>query len=81
MPLGFLLLFYIGKSGAILTIYMAFHQAVKTAGKSIENRTHSQKPSLKKRFGKSPPKATCAARGQLGNNCEITPMVSHPCKN
>jgi len=42
MPLGFLLLFSIGKSGAILTIYMALHQAVKTAGKNIENRPHSQ---------------------------------------
>jgi hypothetical protein len=38
MPLGSLLLSSIGKSGAILTIYMALHQAVRTAGKSTENR-------------------------------------------
>jgi len=38
MPLGSLLLSSIGKSGAILTIYMARHQAVRTTGKSIESR-------------------------------------------
>jgi hypothetical protein len=38
MPLGSLLLSSIGKSGAILTIYMALHQAVKTTGKSTESR-------------------------------------------
>src|ERR1043165_343393 len=38
MPLGSLLLSSIGKSRAILTICMAFHQAVKTTGKSTESR-------------------------------------------
>src|SRR6266498_4993292 len=38
MPLGSLLLPSIGKSGAILTICMALHQAVKTTGKSTESR-------------------------------------------
>src|SRR3954451_6265033 len=38
MPLGSLLLSSIGKSGAILTIYMALHQAVRTTGKSTESR-------------------------------------------
>ena len=38
MTLGSILLPSIGKSGAILTIYMALHQAVKTIGKSTESR-------------------------------------------
>jgi hypothetical protein len=38
MTLGSILLPSIGKSGAILTIYMALHQAVRTTGKSTESR-------------------------------------------
>lgn len=47
MPLGSLLLFFIGKSGAILTIYMTLHLAVKTAGKSTENRPPISLPSTR----------------------------------
>jgi hypothetical protein len=47
MPLGSLLLSSIGKSGAILTIYMALHQAVRTTGKSTESRAPtSARPAM-----------------------------------
>jgi hypothetical protein len=74
MSLGFLLLFSIGKSGAILTIYMALHQVVKTTGKNIENRPpfpESLPPPL--HFW-----SPNFSGGQLGNNREIIPMVSQP---
>jgi hypothetical protein len=39
MPLGSLLLSSIGKSGAILTIYMALHQAVTNDGEEHREQT------------------------------------------
>jgi hypothetical protein len=86
MPLGSLLLFSIGKSGAILTIYMALHQAVKTKGKNIESRPPfpcQTRKGPRTRFAKGRvfglgklDQAQPGHKWELENNREITPMVS-----